>query len=73
MIIATTTVNFAYLTGVWLETYERFKAAVKCGNRLAAVVPALDAGRVPGEVYSYRDYEDPPRRLGSPRPDATPP
>jgi Xaa-Pro dipeptidase len=63
MIIATTTVNFAYLTGVWLETYERFKAAVKCGNRLAAVVPALDAGRVPGEVYSYRDGEDPAEAL----------
>ena len=43
MIIAITTVNFAYRTGVWLETYERFKAAVKCGDRLAAVVPALDA------------------------------
>jgi len=63
MIIATTTVNFAYLTGVWLETYERFKAAVKCGDRLAAVVPALDAGRVPGEVYSYRDGEDPAEAL----------
>ncbi|MCC6067267.1 MAG: aminopeptidase P family protein, partial [Pyrobaculum sp.] len=63
MIIATTTVNFAYLTGVWLETYERFKAAVKCGNRIAAVVPALDAGRVPGEVYSYRDGEDPAEAL----------
>jgi Xaa-Pro dipeptidase len=63
MIIATTTVNFAYLTGVWLETYERFKAAVKCGDRLAAVVPALDAGRMPGEVYSYRDGEDPAEAL----------
>jgi Xaa-Pro dipeptidase len=63
MIIATTTVNFAYLTGVWLETYERLKAAVKCGDRLAAVVPALDAGRVPGEVYSYRDGEDPAEAL----------
>jgi Xaa-Pro dipeptidase len=63
MIIATTTVNFAYLTGVWLETYERFKAAVKCGDHLAAVVPALDAGRMPGEVYSYRDGEDPAEAL----------
>jgi len=28
MIVATTTVNFAYLSGVWLETYERFKAGL---------------------------------------------
>ncbi|AAL63891.1 xaa-Pro dipeptidase, putative [Pyrobaculum aerophilum str. IM2] len=59
MIIATTTVNFAYLTGVWLETYERFKAVVKCGDYIAVVVPALDAERVGGRVYSYRDGEDP--------------
>ncbi len=63
MIIATTTVNFAYLTGVWLETYERFKAAVKCGDRLAVVVPALDAERLSGEVYAYRDGEDPAEAL----------
>jgi Xaa-Pro dipeptidase len=63
MILATTTVNFAYLTGVWLETYERFKAAVKCGSRLAVVVPALDAERLSGEVYSYRDGEDPAEAL----------
>ncbi|MGC9130649.1 MAG: M24 family metallopeptidase [Pyrobaculum sp.] len=59
MIVATTTVNFAYLTGVWVESYERFKAAVKCGGRVAVVVPALDAGRLGGEVYAYRDGEDP--------------
>jgi Xaa-Pro dipeptidase len=63
MILATTTVNFAYLTGVWLETYERFKAAVKCGSRLAVVVPALDAERLSGEVYPYRDGEDPAEAL----------
>jgi len=63
MIIATTTVNFAYLTGVWLETYERFKATVKCGGRLAVVVPALDAERLSGEVYAYRDGEDAPFQL----------
>jgi len=63
MIIATTTVNFAHLTGVWLETYERFKAAVKCGDRLAVVVPALDAERLSGEVYPYRDGEDPAEAL----------
>jgi Xaa-Pro aminopeptidase len=63
MIIATTAANFAYLTGVWLETYERFKAAVKCGGRTAAVVPALDAERLTGEVYAYRDGEDPAEAL----------
>lgn len=62
-LIATTTVNFAYFTGVWLETYERFKAVVICGGRKAAVVPALDAGRIAGEVYAYKDGEDPAQAL----------
>jgi len=63
MIVATTTVNFAYLSGVWLETYERFKAAVKCNNYTAYVVPALDAERVRGNIFPYRDGEDPAEAL----------
>lgn len=63
MIVATTTANFAYLTGVWIESYERFKAAVKCGERVAVVVPTLDAGRLSGEVYAYKDGEDPAHAL----------
>ncbi|ABL88984.1 peptidase M24 [Pyrobaculum islandicum DSM 4184] len=63
MIIVTTTVNFAYLTGVWLETYERFKAVIKCGDYTAVVIPALDVDRVSGNVYPYRDGEDPAEAL----------
>ncbi|MFN3805191.1 MAG: M24 family metallopeptidase [Pyrobaculum sp.] len=59
MIIATSTVNFAYLTGIWLETYERFKAAVKCGSRTIIVAPALE--KIEG--YTYRDGEDPAEAL----------
>ncbi|MEM3996713.1 MAG: aminopeptidase P family protein [Pyrobaculum sp.] len=63
MIVVTTTANFAYFTGVWLETYERFKAFVKCGDYTAVVVPALDADRLSGRVYSYKDGEDPAEAL----------
>ncbi|MEZ0319969.1 MAG: aminopeptidase P family protein [Pyrobaculum sp.] len=63
MIIVTTTANFAYFTGVWIETYERFKAFVKCGDYAAVVVPALDAERLAGRVYSYKDGEDPAEAL----------
>lgn len=63
MIIATTTVNFAYFTGAWVETFERFKAAVKCGDYSAAVVPQLDAERVGGNVFAYKDGEDPAEAL----------
>ena len=60
MIIATTTANFTYFTGVKLETYERFKAVIKCGDYIAVVIPAVDAGRVKsGEVFLYKDGEDP--------------
>ncbi|MFN7105052.1 MAG: M24 family metallopeptidase [Pyrobaculum sp.] len=59
MIIATSTVNFAYLTGIWLETYERFKAAVRCDNGMSIVAPALE--KIEG--FTYRDGEDPAEAL----------
>lgn len=62
MIIATTTANFTYFTGVKLETYERFKAVVKCGDYIVVVIPAIDAGRVKsGEVFYTKTEKIQPR------------
>ena len=63
--LITSRVNAAYLTGLLIETYERFSGVVVCSSgEYALIVPKLDEERVRGfRAFTYSDEEGPAKAL----------